>query len=238
MEAVKQPLLYAGYWYDRELHAPNATTGWYWLSVRPYNPALKRFTQPDPSMQEGIRSYVYVGDDPVDATDPSGLACEYGGGIPGGGGAGGDDAPPGEPESPPPVDDPSYIFRGDNNREPNSAVGSALDPASEPPQAQEFIDHVRQVKGKVARFVSFSRSLRSATRFGRPIKVNFGQLRTLEAQGKIRIYNADQVERIINDDRDPRIKRNASSTKKMMENNQEILIEGEIPSDLIRKAKP
>jgi len=72
-EAVKQPLLYAGYWYDRELHAPNAATGWYWLAVRPYDPALRRFTQPDPSMQEGIRSYVYVGDDPVDATDPSGL---------------------------------------------------------------------------------------------------------------------------------------------------------------------
>jgi len=72
LEAVKQPLLYAGYWYDRELHAPNATTGWYWLSVRPYNPALKRFTQPDPSMQDGIRSYTYVGDDPVDMVDPQG----------------------------------------------------------------------------------------------------------------------------------------------------------------------
>ena len=89
-EAVKQPLLYAGYWYDRELHAPNAATGWYWLAVRPYDPALRRFTQPDPSMQEGIRSYVYVGDDPVDATDPSGLACECGGGIPVGGGGGGE----------------------------------------------------------------------------------------------------------------------------------------------------
>ena len=88
--AVKQPLLYAGYWYARELHAPNAATGWYWLTVRPYDPALRRFTQPDPSMQEGIRSYVYVGDDPVDATDPSGLACECGGGIPVGGGGGGE----------------------------------------------------------------------------------------------------------------------------------------------------
>jgi hypothetical protein len=34
---------------------------------------LKRFLQPDPSKIEGLRSYVYVGDDPVDATDPSGL---------------------------------------------------------------------------------------------------------------------------------------------------------------------
>ena len=72
-EGLPQPLLYAGYFYDREL-------GWYWLASRPYDPALKRFTQPDPSMQEGVRSYVYAGDDPVDATDPSGFEPCGGGG--------------------------------------------------------------------------------------------------------------------------------------------------------------
>jgi RHS repeat-associated protein len=65
-ETVVQPLRYAGYWYDREL-------GWYWLSVRSYDPVLKRFLQPDPSMQDGTLSYVYVGDDPVDGIDPMGL---------------------------------------------------------------------------------------------------------------------------------------------------------------------
>jgi RHS repeat-associated protein len=65
---VAQPLRYAGYWYDREL-------GWYWLSVRAYDPVLERFLQPDPSMATGTRSYVYVGDDPADSTDPSGLTC-------------------------------------------------------------------------------------------------------------------------------------------------------------------
>lgn len=74
LESVKQPLLYAGYWYDRELAMPNEATGWYWLSVRSYDPVLKRFLQPDPSGQDGLRSYVYVGDDPVDRTDPSGLS--------------------------------------------------------------------------------------------------------------------------------------------------------------------
>jgi RHS repeat-associated protein len=98
LESVKQPLLYAGYWYDRELAMPNETTGWYWLSVRSYDPVLKRFLQPDPSGMDGLRvtlslttvaplvlqpdpsgmdglrSYVYVGDDPVDRTDPSGLS--------------------------------------------------------------------------------------------------------------------------------------------------------------------
>jgi len=74
LEGVPQPFLYAGYVYDRELTGPGETTGWYWLSVRSYDPALGRFLQPDPSEIEGSRSYVYAGDDPLDATDPSGLA--------------------------------------------------------------------------------------------------------------------------------------------------------------------
>src|SRR6185437_5795658 len=66
-ESVPQQLRYAGYWYDNEL-------GWYWLSVRAYDPVLARFTQPDPSEQEGLFSYVYVGDSPSDMVDASGLS--------------------------------------------------------------------------------------------------------------------------------------------------------------------
>src|SRR5579885_1204280 len=66
-EAVPQRLRYAGYWYDQELN-------WYWVGVRYYSPSLKRWLQPDPSMQDGVRTYVYVGDDPVDRTDPTGFA--------------------------------------------------------------------------------------------------------------------------------------------------------------------
>ena len=76
---VPQPLLYGGYLYDRELSGPGDVTasgqpvGWYWLSVRHYDPSLKRFLQPDPTEQEGTRSYVYRGDDPLDCDDPTGL---------------------------------------------------------------------------------------------------------------------------------------------------------------------
>ena len=65
-EQVPQRLRYAGYWYDQEL-------GWYWVSVRAYSPALKRWLQPDPSQQDGVRTYVYADDDPIDITDPTGL---------------------------------------------------------------------------------------------------------------------------------------------------------------------
>jgi len=65
-ETVPQRLRYDGYWYDQEV-------GWYWLSVRSYDPTLERFLQPDPSEIEGLFSYVYAMDNPNDLHDPNGL---------------------------------------------------------------------------------------------------------------------------------------------------------------------
>jgi RHS repeat-associated protein len=70
-ESVPQRLRYAGAWYDQEL-------GWYWMSTRAYDPTLERHPQagtrqPDPSQQEGIFTYAYSGDDPVDYSDASGM---------------------------------------------------------------------------------------------------------------------------------------------------------------------
>ncbi len=67
-ETVAQPFRYAGYWWDKDL-------GWYWVSVRSYDPE-GRWLQPDPSQQDGVRTYVYVADDPIDFTDPSGLGSQ------------------------------------------------------------------------------------------------------------------------------------------------------------------
>ncbi len=67
-EQVPQQLRYRGYWYDDE-------TGWYWLQIRAYDPVLKRVVEPEPSGQDGQFSYAYAGDNPVDASDPSGFAA-------------------------------------------------------------------------------------------------------------------------------------------------------------------
>ena len=95
VEAVPQPLRYRGYWYDGwyhgadynsdgtynatarstdGFHTQDAPLPWYWLTTRPYAPFLERFLQPDPSAREGVRSYAYCHNDPVDCADPSGLA--------------------------------------------------------------------------------------------------------------------------------------------------------------------
>jgi len=66
---LHQPLRYAGYWYDEKL-------GWYWLDGRSYEPE-GHLLQPDPSMADGTRSYVYAADNPVDLWDAGGslAAC-------------------------------------------------------------------------------------------------------------------------------------------------------------------
>jgi RHS repeat-associated protein len=70
-EDVPQPFRYAGYLLDREFALPNeaglpvAQRGWHWLSVRHYDPVLKRFLQPDPSEQEGTHTYVCAGGRPI-----------------------------------------------------------------------------------------------------------------------------------------------------------------------------
>ncbi len=65
-ETVAQPFRYGGYWWDKEL-------GWYWVGVRSYDPE-GRWLQPDPSEQDGVRTYAYVTDNPIDWTDPTGLS--------------------------------------------------------------------------------------------------------------------------------------------------------------------
>jgi len=64
-QSVPQPLRYAGYWYDAELQ-------WYWLAGRQYDPEAQRFLQPDPTDLDGVRTYVYANDDPVDLVEVGG----------------------------------------------------------------------------------------------------------------------------------------------------------------------
>jgi len=64
-ETVPQQLRYASYWFD-------AALGWYWVGARSYDPE-GRWVQPDPSQADGLRTYVYADDDPIDETDALGL---------------------------------------------------------------------------------------------------------------------------------------------------------------------
>ena len=55
----------------------DAETGLYYYRARYYSPRLGRFLQPDPiGYQGGLNLYAYVGGDPLNLTDPSGLIQE------------------------------------------------------------------------------------------------------------------------------------------------------------------
>jgi RHS repeat-associated protein len=59
---------FGGYRYDAE-------TSLYYVHARYYSPALGRFLQTDPAgLSGGTNLYAYVGNDPINLTDPSGLA--------------------------------------------------------------------------------------------------------------------------------------------------------------------
>jgi RHS repeat-associated protein len=64
------PYRFAGYRYDTE-------TGLYYVRARYYSPSLGRFLQADPiGFADGRNLYAYVGNDPINFSDPSGLAAE------------------------------------------------------------------------------------------------------------------------------------------------------------------
>jgi RHS repeat-associated protein len=72
-EQVPQPLRYMSREYDAE-------TGLYYVRARYYDPQQGRFVSEDPiGLAGGINPYAYVSNDPVNATDPFGLAeCTVG----------------------------------------------------------------------------------------------------------------------------------------------------------------
>ena len=60
------------------------------------------------------------------------------------------------------------------------------------------------------------------------IKVSLNELRKLEAEGKIRIYTLEDVESIVGG-------KKGKNAAKSMRNNNEVLIEGNIPTSLIQR---
>lgn len=132
-----------------------------------------------------------------------------------------------------------FTFRGDDYYKKGSPIGFDLD--SEEAQAADIQSPWEHVQDKesnqTSRFISFSLSKQGGavkfTKKNKIIKVAWIELKKLQAQGKIKIYEPEDVANLMRKHSKKKIQNQAKNVKAAMEKNGEILIEGQIPADLI-----
>ncbi|MBA3924378.1 MAG: hypothetical protein H0X31_22815 [Nostocaceae cyanobacterium] len=107
---------------------------------------------------------------------------------------------------------------------------------------QNPLEHVLDKEsGDTSIYVSFSTAIKipggggsiKFTKKNKIFKVSSEALKQLEAEGKIRIYTAEQVAEVIRQNPHKKISKQANNVKDAMEKNREILIEGQISSEFI-----
>jgi hypothetical protein len=143
--------------------------------------------------------------------------------------------------------EPSYLFRADDNYKMGNPVGIELD-SEEATTAdiQNPLDHVLNKESEqTSRYVSFSNAItikggggpKKFTKKNKILKIAWEALQQLEAEGIIKIYTPEQVAEMVRQNPKKKISRQANNLKAAMEKNGEILIEGQIPGDIIVWAK-
>ena len=139
-------------------------------------------------------------------------------------------------------DSDGYLFRGDKNYK----GGSVGVPKDREITAEDIIDHVKQTKtGNPAKSFSTKRSKGTANdagaaKFGGEnsvYKVKKKELKKLQESGDIRIITPDEAYKILKNHPDPKIQKRAGDIRQNMKRNNEVLIQGEIPSNVYQKAK-
>lgn len=140
---------------------------------------------------------------------------------------------------------PNYLFRGDDYYE-GGALGLEIGgKEAEEAEIQTPWEHVLEREhSESSIFISFSERIRlpggggavKFTKKNRIFKVAWEALQELESTGIIRIYTPDNVRDIMLAHRKSKVKRRANAVRDVMAKNGEILVEGQIPSDIMVKA--
>jgi hypothetical protein len=134
-----------------------------------------------------------------------------------------------------------YLFRGDDNYLGGS-VGRALGSDADAADIQDPAEHVlRKESKRSSRYTSFTEGVKIARKFtsahdNRHVcKAGLAELRDLEAQGVIRIWDADGVYKVLLTS-GKKLAKQAADVRIAMRRNSEILIEGQIPAGLLEQA--
>lgn len=129
-----------------------------------------------------------------------------------------------------------FLFRGDDFYS-GGPVGRPLGSDADITTAWE---HVRRKSNETSIFTSFAEDRKSAAKFtdGNNIyKVDLDRIRQLEADGVIKTYTPDEIFDMMRNSADTKIRRDASNVRDIMRKNKEILVEGQIPEDDVKKCR-
>jgi hypothetical protein len=148
-----------------------------------------------------------------------------------------------DPEAPAGAEDAakgrSYLFRGDDDYR-GGPVGRAFGTEADAADIQNVAHHVlRKQPNHTSRYVSFTEEVKVARRFtsasdNRYVsRAEMSDLRELESQGVIRIWDPDRVEPALRES-PGKIARQAADVRSAMKRNSEILIEGQIPAGILK----
>jgi hypothetical protein len=144
-------------------------------------------------------------------------------------------------ESSTPVATLSYLFRGDAGYA-GGPVGLPLDsPEARAADIQDPADHVlRKASARTSIFVSFTTKLAVADRFGGDrrsvLKVAVVALQQLESAGTIRMWTPEATWASLRQ-AGKKAAKHATATRDAMRRNAEVLIEGQIPEDVIHPTR-
>jgi hypothetical protein len=136
----------------------------------------------------------------------------------------------------------SYLFRADDRYILGDSIGFELDSnTAQNAEIQTPWVHVLDKEpGQTSRFVSFSDRINlpsgGAQKFskkGKILKVSLEAVQELENRGKLRTYTPTQVAERMDQDPKKKIRKQANNVKEAMEKNGEILVEGQIPGNLL-----
>jgi hypothetical protein len=136
----------------------------------------------------------------------------------------------------------AYVFRADDSYR-QGPVGLALGPEADTADIQNFVEHVlHKESNQTSRYVSFAEVLTIARKFttapdNRHIrKVALASLQNLASEGTIVIWEPESVfETLARSAK--KLARWAGDVQATMRRNRELLIEGQIPAELLKRVK-
>jgi len=136
-----------------------------------------------------------------------------------------------------------YLFRGDDWYRGGN-IGRAMGFEADEADIQSFADHILRKESYLSsRYTSFTTDTKVARKFTSAadnrcvIKVELTKLRELQSQGRLGIWDAELVFDSLRQC-PKKIARQAADVRAAMRRNREILIEGQIPAEVIESVIP